>query len=142
MKEVYIGSIIRKRRQELGLTQEQLCRGICETVTLSRIENGKQTPSRSKLNALLQRLGMPGERYYALLSEQEMKISNLQTEIVSCNVLGQREQGLKKLDELEQQGKVFVIAPVAGHCWDDGRTASWSRTVFGKSRCCCFGQSA
>lgn len=45
MKEVYIGSIIRKRRQELGLTQEQLCRGICETVTLSRIENGKQTPS-------------------------------------------------------------------------------------------------
>ena len=24
MKEVYIGSIIRKRRQELGLTQEQL----------------------------------------------------------------------------------------------------------------------
>ena len=111
MKEVYIGSIIRKRRQELGLTQEQLCRGICETVTLSRIENGKQTPSRSKLNALLQRLGMPGERYYALLSEQEMKISNLQTEIVSCNVLGQREQGLKKLDELEQQGKVFVIAP-------------------------------
>lgn len=51
MKEVYIGSIIRKRRQELGLTQEQLCRGICETVTLSRIENGKQTPSRSKLNA-------------------------------------------------------------------------------------------
>lgn len=73
MKEVYIGSIIRKRRQELGLTQEQLCRGICETVTLSRIENGKQTPSRSKLNALLQRLGMPGERYYALLSEQEMK---------------------------------------------------------------------
>ena len=28
MKEVYIGSIIRKRRQELGLTQEQLCRGI------------------------------------------------------------------------------------------------------------------
>ena len=102
MKEVYIGSIIRKRRQELGLTQEQLCRGICETVTLSRIENGKQTPSRSKLNALLQRLGMPGERYYALLSEQEMKISNLQTEIVSCNVLGQREQGLKKLDELER----------------------------------------
>ena len=102
MKEIYIGSIIRKRRQELGLTQEQLCRGICETVTLSRIENGKQTPSRSKLNALLQRLGMPGERYYALLSEQEMKISNLQTEIVSCNVLGQREQGLKKLEELER----------------------------------------
>lgn len=61
MKEVYIGSIIRKRRQELGLTQEQLCRGICETVTLSRIENGKQTPSRSKLNALLHNdWGCPG----------------------------------------------------------------------------------
>ena len=114
MKEVYIGSIIRKRRQELGLTQEQLCRGICETVTLSRIENGKQTPSRSKLNALLQRLGMPGERYYALLSEQEMKISNLQTEIVSCNVLGQREQGLKKLDELEQMMEADISGNLYG----------------------------
>lgn len=134
MKEVYIGSIIRKRRQELGLTQEQLCRGICETVTLSRIENGKQTPSRSKLNALLQRLGMPGERYYALLSEQEMKISNLQTEIVSCNVLGQREQGLKKLDELEQMMEAddhltrqFVLRcrALLGR-WEDGKLVPYS----------------
>lgn len=134
MKEVYIGSIIRKRRQELGLTQEQLCRGICETVTLSRIENGKQTPSRSKLNALLQRLGMPGERYYALLSEQEMKISNLQTEIVSCNVLGQREQGLKKLDELERMMEAddhltrqFVLRcrALLGR-WEDGKLVPYS----------------
>ena len=134
MKEVYIGSIIRKRRQELGLTQEQLCRGICETVTLSRIENGKQTPSRSKLNALLQRLGMPGERYYALLSEQEMKISNLQTEIVSCNVLGQREQGLKKLEELERMMEAddhltrqFVLRcrALLGR-WEDGKLVPYS----------------
>ena len=92
MKEVYIGSIIRKRRQELGLTQEQLCRGICETVTLSRIENGKQTPSRSKLNALLQRLGMPGERYYALLSEQEIRFPTCKPKSfpATCWVSGSR----------------------------------------------------
>lgn len=134
MKEVCIGSIIRKRRQELGLTQEQLCHGICETVTLSRIENGRQTPSRSKVNALLQRLGMPGERYYALVSEREMEISNLQTQITSCNVLGQREQGLQKLEELEklmepddQLTRQFVLRSRAllGHM-ENGRAVPYS----------------
>ena len=57
MKNVFLGEYIKQRRLDLGLTQEQLCDGICEPVTLSRLENGKQTPSRNRINALLQRLG-------------------------------------------------------------------------------------
>ena len=30
MKEVFLGEVIRQRRLELGLTQEELCEGICE----------------------------------------------------------------------------------------------------------------
>ena len=44
MRKYYIGEIIKKRRKELHLTQEQLAEGICEAVTISRIENGYQTP--------------------------------------------------------------------------------------------------
>ena len=57
MQNYRLGDYIRQRRQELNLTQEQVCAGICEPVTLSRFENGRQTPSRTRINAILQRLG-------------------------------------------------------------------------------------
>lgn len=77
---------MKKRRLELGLTQEQLCNGICEPVTISRLENGKQTPSRRNLNALLGRLSMPTDRYYALLSNREKEVERIWHLITSYNV--------------------------------------------------------
>lgn len=97
MREVFIGEYIKNRRLELGLTQEALCEGICEPITVSRLENGKQTPSRNNINALLQRLGLPGDRYFALLSKQEQEIEHLKKEIVSCNV---RYQGALEPEQL------------------------------------------
>lgn len=102
MKKYFIGELIKKRRQELKLTQEQLCEGICEPITISRLENGRQTPSMNKLRALLQRLDLPEDKYYALLNKNEMQVSDLQTEIVSCNVVKDSERGLPKIDELEE----------------------------------------
>ena len=102
MKEFPIGEVIRQRRIELGLTQEELCEGIYEPPTMSRIETGRQTPSRTKLNVLLQRLGLPDDRSYALLSDNETKIADLQKEIVSCNVLGKEKKGLEMINELEE----------------------------------------
>ena len=102
MREFSIGEVIKQRRIELGLTQEELCEGIYEPPTMSRIETGRQTPSRTKLNALLQRLGLPDDRYYALLSDNETKIADLQKEIVSCNVLRKQEKGLEMIEELER----------------------------------------
>ena len=81
MRELFLGEFIKNRRLELGLTQEQLCEGICEPITISRLENGKQTPSRNRINALLQRLGLPGERYFALLSKNEKEVAALCKEI-------------------------------------------------------------
>ena len=45
MQEIFIGEAIRQRRLALGLTQEELCEGLCEPATLSRIENGRQAPN-------------------------------------------------------------------------------------------------
>lgn len=102
MKEVFLGDYIRQKRIELGLSQQELCAGICDHGTLSRLENGRQTPSRNRITALLQRLGLPDDRYFALLSREEEKIAALQEEILSCNVRGEREQGLKLLTQLQQ----------------------------------------
>lgn len=86
MQQIFLGEAIKKRRLELGLTQEQLCEGICEPITVSRLENGKQTPSRNRINALLERLDMPADRYYALLSKHELEVDALQREITSYNI--------------------------------------------------------
>ena len=101
MQEMLLGTYIRQNREAQGLTQKQLCEGICEPVTISRIENNQQTPSRSRAGALLQRLGLPDDRYFALLSKNEMEVSALQAEIVSCNVHGRRERGLELIAKLE-----------------------------------------
>lgn len=99
MKEFFIGEVLKKRRIELGLTQEQVSYGVCESSTLSRIENGSQTPCRSKLTALLQRLGLPEDRYYALTDKNELAILNLQTQLVSCQMRYKFREGLEKLSE-------------------------------------------
>ena len=51
MKNVFLGEYIKQRRLDLGLTQEQLCDGICEPMTLSRLENGKHPVYRDRTYA-------------------------------------------------------------------------------------------
>lgn len=102
MQSIFIGSVIKQRRKELKLTQEQVCTGICDPVSLSRIENGKQTPSRSIVNALLQRLGLPDNRYYAFASQRELEIESLKKEIIACNVTHNANGGFELLSKLEE----------------------------------------
>lgn len=102
MENFFLGEYIKQRREALGLTQRQVCEGICTPVTLSRIENGTQTPSRTRINAILQRLGLPDDRYISLLSKNELKIEALKKEIVACNVTERVKEGREKLAELEK----------------------------------------
>ncbi len=67
MEYIDIGNIIKQRRKELHITQEELCEGICEPVTISRIENGKQIPSTNTLKAILERLDLPDETLISLV---------------------------------------------------------------------------
>ncbi len=86
MQEIAIGDIIKQRRIKLRYTQQQLCEGICSSTTLSRIENGGQVPSRHVIAALFQRLGMPDNRFFLIISQNDAYIESLQKEIVSLNV--------------------------------------------------------
>lgn len=104
MQELFIGEAIRRRREALGLTQEELCEGICEPVTLSRLENGKQSPSHNRVKALLQRLNLPDDRYYALTTTQEEAIRTVRKEARSCNGRFRRAEG----DEKKQAWKLTM----------------------------------
>lgn len=82
MKAYNIGLFIKKKREEQHIRQEDLCRGICDKSTLSRIERGKQEPSSGILGVLLQRLGINEDQLAVLLGPKDFEISDLQKEIV------------------------------------------------------------
>ncbi|MBM6754420.1 helix-turn-helix transcriptional regulator [Lactobacillus alvi] len=46
-----------ERRKQLGYSQIMLSKGICTQSTLSKFENGLQTPSLASLSKLCARLG-------------------------------------------------------------------------------------
>lgn len=65
-----IGQAVAERRQLLGMSQEELAFGICDTSTVSRIENRKSIVQKSIRTQLLQRVNLSGERYdYEVITE-------------------------------------------------------------------------
>lgn len=72
-----IGELIAQRRKELHMTQEELSSGICETSTLSKIENGQHSPTKERLDALLQRLSLDANCYNAYVSVAEFELHEL-----------------------------------------------------------------
>ena len=102
MYNYHIGEYIKRKREEKEIKQDELCYGICDRSTLSRIERGKQVPSYYILKALLQRLGISEDRCQILMGPQEFEISELQREIVADNVRKDFSSALKKIRRLEE----------------------------------------
>lgn len=112
MKVKYLGEAVREQRKLLGVPQELVCEGLCTIMTLSRFESGKQTPSRDCVVAILQRLELPDNRFYAQLTGEETRLLHLKAEVLAYS--GQFEQAfgedrqqvrinaLEKLHDLER----------------------------------------
>lgn len=108
MSSYYIGDFIRDTRIRKGYTQEQLCRGICTSASLSRIENGAQTPGVTILNCLLQRLGIENRVFDVFESKKEMQICGMLDELVrniAHKEYDKLEENSRKLEELIGEGE-------------------------------------
>ena len=117
MRQISLGEAMKQRRLELGLSQEIVCDGICETATLSRLENGRQTMSYNRVKALMQRLNMPDDRFYALLSKQETELDNTRKELSACVnrfacAQGEQKRQMREL-ALEQLHRLESLAEEA-----------------------------
>lgn len=90
MQELRLGEMVRRRREELNISQEALCEGICSRGTLSRFENGHQALSYRRASVLLQRLGLPDNRSYVLLSGDELALEEAEWEARNASVALER----------------------------------------------------
>lgn len=80
----YIGDVLRIRREMYGLTQKQLCEGICSPRTLRRAEKGEANMQREALGVLLRKLGLSKEFQRARLVTNDREVLKLQNEMLIC----------------------------------------------------------
>lgn len=94
-----VNEMISGVRRERSLTQEQLSKDICDTATLSRIENGKRRPARKNYKALAQRLSLPEEYYYGTISTDRFEVLEQRWEYEACvvNAEWEKAEGLRSL---------------------------------------------
>lgn len=66
-----LGKIIVRLRKEQGISQEQLSKGLCSLVALSRIERGIKRPEKLLFDGLISRLGKDSRKWQLIVEEQE-----------------------------------------------------------------------
>ncbi len=78
---IEIGHIIKTRREELGVSQEDLAEGVCSTATLSRIERSERLPTQAHLELLLQRLGYTDLSLMSFQSKGDILLHDLKFQV-------------------------------------------------------------
>lgn len=97
------GNIIRSRRKVLGMSQEELADGICDPVSISRIEQGKVAPKKQVYQKLLARVGMTGDRYESTIQVERPELLAEADKACTLMTLARNEEAEKILDELERK---------------------------------------
>lgn len=96
-----LGSILKARREELGLSQEDLADGICSVPTLSRIENGERLPTKNHFEMLMQRLGYSAMSMDFFTDKKDFLIYELKFKTRQAFMNGDFSRANILLDELE-----------------------------------------
>lgn len=76
-----IGDVLRIRRNMLGLTQEQVCEGICSVKSLRRAEKKQANMQREPLGKILMRLGLSKEIQKTALVTNDRSVLHLHHEL-------------------------------------------------------------
>lgn len=99
---IITNELVRDLREAKGLSQEELCAGICAQETLSRIEQGRRSPNKKKLYQLLKRMGMERENYYGFIEADDYEVYEKVRRFNRCFSLNKVEEGAKLLNEIEE----------------------------------------
>lgn len=106
----HIGNFIKNKRIELGLTQEEFAEGLCSVTTLSRLENGGQSPRSGTLRALLQRLGYSDAAFFYTAGSEEYEIVEIQFKVRQAIRKKEYDTAKKFLDKLAQYQAYFTVS--------------------------------
>lgn len=115
-----MGTILKKCRETKGITQEELCYGICTPSALSKMEHGLREPSYVKFASLMERMGEWPEAYDVFIGDKVYRIHELQNKIRTLLYHLELENAKKALDELEKELKNFPDETIYHQFWRMG----------------------
>lgn len=99
----YVGDVLRIRRKMAGLTQKQLCDGICSARTLRRSEKKEANMQRACLEKMLRKLGLSKEYQRARLVTNDREVLRLRREILVCRNNQDTSRCRKLLGQIRQK---------------------------------------
>lgn len=106
MEQLKFGDIVRRRRKELNMSQEDLADNLMATSTLSKIENGQVRPEKHTVEYLMKKLNMPYFTYGDYLTieffQERMLFSNAIKSVY--NNMDDAEELLVNLKKLSDNG--------------------------------------
>ena len=124
MNHATLGSMIASLRYEKGYSKRKLCRGICTTTMLDRIESEIVDPDIFLLDMLLQRLGRSGSRMEAFLSDEEYICIRERDHIEQYIRKNEKNMAIEYLNEYEKKyaldnriHKMYVLRSRACICY-------------------------
>lgn len=94
------GDIIRMTRKSAGMSQEDLCFGICSVETLSRIENGKHNVKKETYEQLMKRMERTTKKFYAICTSDDMELLEERTLL---------EDALAKFDYIKAEKYLKIL---------------------------------
>lgn len=106
MDNLKFGDIVRQRRKELNMSQEDLADNLMATSTLSKIENGLVRPERHTVEYLMKKLDMPYFTYGDYLTIEYFQERMLYTNTIKSihNNMDNAEELLINLKHLSDNG--------------------------------------
>lgn len=99
----YIGDVLRIRRNMYGMTQEELCRGICVTKTLRRSEKMERTMHQDLLEMVMRRLGLSKEYQRARVVTNDRGALKLKQDIMLYRNKRDIEKSRELLGKIQEQ---------------------------------------
>ena len=98
-----IGDVLRIRRTMLGLTQEELCDGICSVKSLRRAEQRKMNMQREPLGKILRRLGLSKEVQKTAIVTNDRRVLELMTQMTYCRNNREADKARVLLERLKSK---------------------------------------
>ena len=100
--------VLRNRRAMLGLTQEQLCEGICSVKSLRRAEKGQTDMQMESVRKILNRLGLSGQMQWARLIKNNRDIIEDTDKLIECMNNRDYVMAHKRLEKLKLKASIDI----------------------------------
>lgn len=76
-----IGKIILEEREQAGILQNELCKGVCSAATLSRLEWSEQNIGQWGIDVFLQRLGKSQDKFWTIVHIGDYELMELRRKL-------------------------------------------------------------